>query len=110
MIGYQAFQLADLENRQAEGKPYLEFLRRPGVSLGLYALPAGGNDPQHPHNADEVYVVLRGEANLAVENERHKVATGSVVSVDRGVDHRFVDISDDLLILVIFAPPESPGD
>jgi quercetin dioxygenase-like cupin family protein len=109
MAGFQAFELADLEKRHDEaGRAYFEFLRRPGVSMGLYLLPAGGTDPQHPHAADEVYVVLRGSATLWVEGEEHPVREGSVVSVDRGLDHGFHDITDDLRVLVVFAPAESP--
>jgi quercetin dioxygenase-like cupin family protein len=111
MAGFQEFELADLEKRQTElAKPYLEFLRRPGFSMGLYILPTGGSDPQHPHDADEVYVVLRGQASLQVDGEKHPVRGGSVRSVDRGGEHRFVDITEDLHILVMFAPPESPDD
>ncbi len=111
MAGFQEFELADLEKRQNElAKPYLEFLRRPGFSMGLYMLPTAGSDLQHPHDADEVYVVLRGQADLQVEGERHPVRAGSVISVDRGREHRFVDITDDLHILVVFAPPESPEE
>jgi quercetin dioxygenase-like cupin family protein len=110
MAGLQAFDLSEVASRQAEqAKPYLEFLRRPEVSMGLYMLPAGGDDPQHPHDSDEVYVALRGRANLEVEGKKHVVGNGSVVSVDRGREHRFLDISEDLQVLVIFAPPESPS-
>jgi quercetin dioxygenase-like cupin family protein len=106
---FQAFELAELEKRQTEqAVPYLEFLRRPGMSLGLYRLPAGGTDLQHPHRADEVYVVLRGQATLRVEGEDHPVRTGSVVSVDEGREHGFVDIEDELEVLVVFAPAETP--
>jgi quercetin dioxygenase-like cupin family protein len=109
MAKFQSFTLDDLEKAQANlGKPYKEFLRRPSVSMGLYVLPAGGKDAQHPHDADEVYVVLKGNATLKIEGTDRPVTTGSVVSVDRGVDHSFVDISDDLLVLVVFAPPETP--
>jgi quercetin dioxygenase-like cupin family protein len=111
MADFQAFELEQLEQRQAESaKPYLEFLRRPGMSLGLYHLSAAGKDPQHPHDSDEVYVVLRGRATLRVEGEDHAVRTGSVVSVDRGRDHRFLDIAEDLDVLVVFAPPEPLDD
>ena len=108
-MAFQAFELSALERRQSEqAAPYLEFLHRPGMSLGLYRLPAGGTDLQHPHNADEVYLVLRGEGTLRVEGEDHPVRTGSVVSVDRGREHRFVDIDDELEVLVMFAPAETP--
>lgn len=107
MAGFQAFDLTAL--RQDGGsKAYREFLRRPGMSMGLYVLPVDGADTQHPHAADEVYMVLGGKANLQVGDEVREVREGSVISVDRGVEHHFVDISEDLHVLVVFAPPESP--
>jgi mannose-6-phosphate isomerase-like protein (cupin superfamily) len=109
MAGAQAFELNELQSRSAgDDRPYAEFLRRPSVSMGIYTLSAGGEDLQHPHDADEVYVVLRGAATLRVESDDYDVRTGSVISVDRGVDHNFTNITEDLQVLVVFAPPEAP--
>jgi len=77
------------------------------VDRALHAA-VGGTDAQHPHAADEVYVVLGGKAILRVEDELVEVREGSVVSVDRGRDHRFTDISEELHVLVVFAPPADP--
>ena len=106
MGSYQSFELDDLQADRS--RSYAELLRRPGLSMGIYHLPVDGRDPQHPHSADEVYVVLAGRAVLEVEGERLDMQRGRVVSVDVGADHRFVDISDDLSVLVVFAPPDSP--
>jgi mannose-6-phosphate isomerase-like protein (cupin superfamily) len=106
MSRYQAFELDDLQADRS--RSYAEFLRRPGISMGVYHLPVGGKDPQHPHAADEVYVVLAGRAVLEVEEERLEMQRGRVVSVDVGADHRFVDVTEDLSVLVVFAPPDSP--
>ena len=86
MTGYfQAFELDELEKKHAAaGSPYSEFLRRRGVSMGMYTLPAGTADHQHPHSADEVYIVLRGRGTLRVVDTDHEVKAGSIVSVDRG--------------------------
>ena len=108
MGSYQAFDLQELQADRT--RSYAEFLRRPGVSMGMYHLPVGGTDPQHPHAADEVYLVLAGRAELEVEGERIEVGPGRVVSVDQGADHRFVEITEDLQVLVVFAPPERPED
>jgi mannose-6-phosphate isomerase-like protein (cupin superfamily) len=110
MTGYfQAFELDELDKKQNEANaPYYEFLRRRGMSAGLYTLPVGGQDKQLPHSADEMYVVLRGRGKLLVGDREHEVRAGSVVSVDHGEEHRFVDIAEDLQLLVVFAPPESP--
>ena len=111
MTGFAAFTADELAgSANARPGPYLEFLRRPGFSMGLYQLPVGGTDHQHPHDADEVYVVHSGRATLRVDGVDHPVGPGSIVSVDRHVEHGFRDIIEDLAVLVVFAPPETPDE
>jgi mannose-6-phosphate isomerase-like protein (cupin superfamily) len=85
---------------------YHEFLRHESSSVGLYRLPAGAVDPQEPHTEDEVYYVVSGRAIIEAADESTAVETGDVVFVERGVDHRFVDIETELVVLVFFAPAE----
>lgn len=93
--------------RAQAGKLYQEFLRVPALSVGVYVLPAGGSDPQKPHKEDEVYYVVRGQAHMRVGAEEQVVKAGSVIFVSADVEHRFFDISDELEVLVFFAPAES---
>lgn len=72
--------------RETSGKRYLEFLRVPDLSMGLYVLPAGGVDPQSPHTEDEVYYVASGRAQIRVANEDRAVEAGSIVYVAKNVD------------------------
>jgi mannose-6-phosphate isomerase-like protein (cupin superfamily) len=66
----QAFELTQLISQQkSNGRLYLEFLRVPDLSMGLYVLPAGGMDPQSPHTEDEVYYVVSGKAKIKVGDE-----------------------------------------
>jgi len=104
----KAFELDALEREQAGGPAYREFLRLPGASLGLYLLRPAGTDQQHPHFTDEIYVVLGGKAQLSIEGTDHEVQAGSVVAIDHGREHHFHNVTEDLRILAIFAPPE-PG-
>lgn len=108
-----AFEIADLiEERRRQARPYLEFLRVPALSAGLYVLPAGGVDPQQPHTEDEVYYVVSGRGAVRVGAEDRAVAAGSIVFVYAGVEHRFHSIEEELAILVFFAPAEysrAPG-
>jgi quercetin dioxygenase-like cupin family protein len=106
--GLELFDLDELDKLAEQAQPYHQFLRRRGMSLGIYVLPAGASDNQHPHASDEVYVVLRGRGSLRVQDQDHEVRQGSVVSVDHGEEHRFVNIQEDLHVLVIFAPPDDP--
>jgi mannose-6-phosphate isomerase-like protein (cupin superfamily) len=95
------------KNREQSGKRYLEFLRTPAMSVGIYVLPAGGADPQSPHKEDEMYYVVRGRARMKAGSEDQAVSQGSVIFVAAGVEHRFYDITEELLVLVFFAPAES---
>jgi mannose-6-phosphate isomerase-like protein (cupin superfamily) len=108
----EAFDLPALEAARDElqrrgGELYLEFLRRDSLSCGLYVLEAGADDPQEPHQEDEVYLVLGGRARLDVAGRDQPVGPGSVVFVARTVPHRFADITERLSVLVFFAPAES---
>lgn len=104
----KAFELEQLlVERARSNAPYLEFLRVPDLSVGLYALKAGDQDPQDPHQQDEVYYVLRGRGKIRVGSEDRGVQAGSIVYVPKHVEHRFHSIAEDLQILVFFAPAES---
>lgn len=96
-----------LAERASSGKPYLEFLRVPALSAGVYHLPKGGKDGQSPHPEDEVYSVIAGRARFtsgaAGAETTIDAKAGSVIYVKRGVPHRFHDIEEDLSVLVVFA-------
>jgi mannose-6-phosphate isomerase-like protein (cupin superfamily) len=109
---FETFDVPSLEEARAEvqrrtGELYLEFLRRDSMSCGLYVLEPGADDPQEPHQEDEVYVVLEGRARLMVAGQDHPVGPGSVLFVARTVAHRFRDVTQRLSVLVLFAPAES---
>ena len=102
------WHVSALEEQQAKaGKAYLEFLRVPAMSAGLYVLPAGGADAQSPHQEDEMYYIVRGKARMRVGAENRSVGAGSVIFVEKQVEHRFYDIAEELVVLVFFAPAEA---
>jgi len=96
-----------LEAARAAGDQWREFLRAGMFSAGIYRLSAGEIDHQTPHAEDEIYYVLAGRAELEVEGKREAVKPGSIAFVTKRAEHRFVDIVEDLELLVIFAPPET---
>lgn len=102
------FQVEQLEKQRSDdGKRYLEFIRVPAMSAGLYVLPGGGQDPQKPHNEDELYYVVRGRARVRVGSEDRDVGPGSIIFVGAKVQHQFHEIAEELAVLVFFAPAES---
>jgi len=101
-------QISEIDHGHSQaGKLYREFLRVPSMSAGLYVLPAGGTDPQHPHHQDEIYYVIRGRAHFQAGDEDREVSSGSVVFVGAEFDHQFHHITEELAVLVFFAPAES---
>lgn len=100
-----AFELSEViaAHREA-GRLYHEFFAVPGMSLGLYVLPAGGPDPQSPHTEDEVYYVVSGNGMVHVDGEDRSLSAGSIVFVGETVSHHFHSITEDLTLLVVFAP------
>ncbi len=107
LVGKNSLEFSQLlAEQQISGKLYLEFLRVPALSVGLYVLPAGQPDPQQPHTEDEVYYVVQGRGAIRVADEDRVVGPGSIIYVAAGVGHRFHSITEDLQILVFFAPAE----
>lgn len=103
----QAFELAELiTQREWTSTAYLEFLKVPDLSMGLYVLPAGGVDTQQPHTEDEVYYVVSGKAMIKVDDENSNVKAGSIVYVAKNLEHRFHSIEEDLTLIVFFGPAE----
>ncbi len=102
------FSATEIERNRAQNKrPYLEFLRVPAMSAGLYVLAAGAADQQQPHHEDEMYYVVRGRARFRAGEQDAEVSAGSVLFVAAEVEHRFYDIEEELAVLVFFAPAES---
>jgi mannose-6-phosphate isomerase-like protein (cupin superfamily) len=101
------FHIDGLARERAEkNKLYLEFLRVPALSAGLYVLPKGGVDLQKPHREDEMYYVIRGRARMQTGSDHIEVRAGSVIFVEAELEHRFYDIAEELAALVFFAPAE----
>ncbi len=77
------------------------------MSAGLYVLPVGATDPQKPHHEDEMYYVIRGRGRFRAGDEEAEVSAGSVLFVAAEIEHRFDDITEELAVLVFFAPAET---
>jgi mannose-6-phosphate isomerase-like protein (cupin superfamily) len=100
-----AYELSDvLRAHAAAGQLWHEFLRVPELSMGIYVLPAGADDPQYPHNEDEVYYVVSGNGVLRAGEIDHPAQPGSILFVAKHIPHRFHSITEELRVLVFFAP------
>lgn len=103
----ESWQVLDLEELtgKLKGDPveYLEFLKTPNMSCGLYSLAAGSKDMQAPHEEDEIYLVLTGKAQFRHKGETMDVKPGSFLYVRAAVEHSFFEIQEDMTLLVLFS-------
>jgi mannose-6-phosphate isomerase-like protein (cupin superfamily) len=102
------FDVEKLLSDVTPDRRYHEFLRVPAISSGLYILTAGASDKQSPHKEDEIYYAVRGRGKIRIGEHETPVSQGSVVFVEAKAEHRFFDIEEELVLLVVFAPAESP--
>jgi len=74
------------------------------LSVEIYA--PRGEDPQQPHTRDEVYIVMQGSGEFINGDARHPFQTGDFLFAPAGIEHSFVNFTDDFAVWVIFYGPE----
>jgi mannose-6-phosphate isomerase-like protein (cupin superfamily) len=107
-VEFQKAELADItaQARAAADRYAGEVLRSDLLSIGLYIVPAGGVDDQTPHGEDEVYYTVSGRGSIRVGESDHPVQPGTLLFVPAEEVHHFHDVSEDLVLVVFWAPPE----
>jgi mannose-6-phosphate isomerase-like protein (cupin superfamily) len=88
----------------AEGRRWLSVFSHGSLEAEVYA--PRGNDPQQPHTRDEIYVVVEGRGDFVYGKDRASFAPGDFLFAPAGVEHRFENFSDDLIVWVFFYGPE----
>ena len=87
-----------------DGERFAKVFGHGSMEVEVYA--PRGNDPQTPHARDELYVVVSGNGEFVNGPGRHPFGPGDVLFVPAGVEHRFENFTDDLLVWVVFYGPE----
>ena len=90
--------------REAPGREFVTLFRHGTLEVEFYQ--PDGVDRQQPHTRDEVYVVVSGSGTFVNGDARHPFEAGEVLFVPAGVEHRFVDFTDDFATWVFFYGPE----
>jgi mannose-6-phosphate isomerase-like protein (cupin superfamily) len=104
-VDAKGFTRTELDSAHAaSGEMWHEFLRVPDLSVGLYVIPAGDADPQSPHQEDEVYYVVSGRGKLTAGQQEFDAAAGSILFVAKQIPHKFHAVTEELRVLVFFAP------
>jgi mannose-6-phosphate isomerase-like protein (cupin superfamily) len=97
------FPIAEVRARLEAQKGGWEVVHEsPTLEVGVLVRIAPTPDPPVRHTADEVYVVLAGEATLEAEGESRRLRPGDAAFVAVGKEHHFVDY-ELISVLVFFA-------
>lgn len=86
------------------GQRFATLFRHGSLEVEIYA--PRGRDPQTPHSRDEVYLVVQGSGSYQHGDERTPFGPGDFLFAPAGLEHRFLDFSDDLAVWVLFYGPE----
>jgi mannose-6-phosphate isomerase-like protein (cupin superfamily) len=93
-----------------DGLRFAKLFEHGTLEVEIYA--PRGTDPQQPHPRDEVYVVAAGSGTFLCDGARERFGMGDFLFVPAGVEHRFEEFTDDLVVWVLFYGPEggeAPG-
>ncbi|MDA1029089.1 MAG: cupin domain-containing protein [Bacteroidetes bacterium] len=93
-----------LQALKGHHKPFLEVFSHGSLVVEIYK--PDRIDSQTPHSRDEVYVVAAGSGTFINGDIKQPVISGEVLFVPAGVEHRFVDFSEDFSTWVFFYGPE----
>ena len=79
------------------------------MSIWETAFPPGTSIPlhKHPHPVEEFLYVLQGRAMETVGDEKREIGPGSAVFIPPEVEHKFDNLGDEMLILLVVVSP--PG-
>jgi mannose-6-phosphate isomerase-like protein (cupin superfamily) len=74
------------------------------LAVEIYA--PRGSDQQSPHSRDEIYFVAAGSGEYVCDDTRQSFGPTDLLFAAAGVNHRFENFTDDLVVWVIFYGPE----
>jgi mannose-6-phosphate isomerase-like protein (cupin superfamily) len=101
--GMEYFPIAEVRARlEAQNGGWEVVHESPNLEVGVLVRKAPTPDPPVRHTADEVYVVLAGEATLEADGESRRLRPGDAAFVAVGKEHHFVDY-ELISVLVLFA-------
>ena len=101
--GYRELLAALDELPRPQEDRWIELFRHGTLAVKLYA--PRGNDPQTPHDQDELYVIAAGAGLFLHGGHETTFGPGDVLFVPAGDEHRFTQFDDDFATWVFLYGP-----
>jgi quercetin dioxygenase-like cupin family protein len=107
-MDWKVQHIADLKGAtSAEGDvsvyPVIDFGEVSALHASVWDLRAGREDPETAHFEDRILYVIQGQAISRAADQETIVRPGSIIYVRGDVPHKFVNIEQDLRVLVFFS-------
>ena len=93
-----------LEDEDAQ---FAEVLNETSVTVEVGTYPTSA--PKNPHTEDEIYYIISGTGMIRVGDETYDIEAGDVVFVERGIEHDFFNIEEQITALTIFIGSDTPS-
>lgn len=75
-------------------------------SIGYVRIAAGAIVPPHSHEGqDDNLLITAGRGRMRVADEVFDLQRGVQVSVPSGIEHEIYDVTEEIIVYDVFAPP-----
>ena len=113
MSGYAVKKIDDMEGIYRGSFKFARAeLGITSFGMAVIDIPAGyGDYPEHDHSEDgqeEVYLALRGSAEIEIDGERHPLDQNTMVRVSAGTKRKIWPGDDGIRVLALGATPGRP--
>jgi unsaturated pyranuronate lyase len=75
------------------------------IMLSLVEIGPGSVVPMHSHPHEQAGIVVEGEFDFIIGDERRRVKSGDMYIIPGGVQHSAIGLGKKALVLDIFSPP-----
>jgi mannose-6-phosphate isomerase-like protein (cupin superfamily) len=98
--------IAALQRFSAEKMQKVNLFETPRMFCDIYCLEPGQAQKPHAHaGADKIYLVLEGEGEFLIGEERRCLGPGHAVLAPAEIDHGVRNSSGERLTLLVFMAP-----
>jgi mannose-6-phosphate isomerase-like protein (cupin superfamily) len=92
-----------LEKLSNSKELFLKLFQHGTLTVEIYK-PAA-IDLQQPHDRDEVYIIISGTGEFINGSTKSQFLPGDFIFVPAGIEHRFINYTDDFATWVVFYGP-----
>ena len=103
MKNFHLTPFQSLTDLAAVNKEFLTLFKHGTLEVEIYK--PDKVDRQQPHDRDEVYVIVAGNGKFIRDEKTVEVGAGDFLFVPAGMEHRFVNFTDDFSTWVLFYGP-----